>query len=140
MVLVAQFLAQMSALILPPVIPFVVEKFYVNSWNIHIIDHCFLYIFRYFPSVDGNWGAKIDVDKNIWNGIMVKIDHFVSCISRGYPHCINHSFAKHGMIKKRAIMVGPIFDPVLQHCATMKSNLWSSIAIMLGPIFDPALQ
>jgi hypothetical protein len=29
-------------------------------------------------------------------------------------HCINQTFAKQDIIKKRAIMLGPIFDPALQ--------------------------
>jgi hypothetical protein len=43
---------------------------------------------------------------------MVKIDHF--CLSVLSTLHQPHSFAKPGMVKKRAIIVGPIFDPALQ--------------------------
>jgi hypothetical protein len=43
---------------------------------------------------------------------MVKIEHFGSrCI---VLIALTKHFAKRGMIKKRAIMLGPIFDPTLQ--------------------------
>ncbi len=56
---------------------------------------------------------------------MVKIEHFGSSLY--CPHCINQTFTKQGMIKKRAIMLGPIFDPALQ------SNNLTNIYMYINP-------
>ncbi len=55
---------------------------------------------------------------------MVKVEHFGSLGSR----CIvlialTKTFEKQGMIKKRAIMLGPIFDPALQNPVPSLQNV-----------------